>query len=934
MSLLTFEPTSSRPNLAESMPETLYLIDAPSLIYQVFHALPPMSASDGTPTSAVFGFTRDLLYLREEKKPDYLICAFDPSGPTFRDEMYSEYKATRSAMPDDLRLQWRAIDEVLEALGVLRAEVPGFEADDVIATIARRAAERGIRTFIGSGDKDCRQLLTPGIAIYNIRKDEVFDEAALQRDWGIRPDQVVDLLAMVGDSIDNIPGMAGVGPKTAAALLAEHGTLEGVLANVDRISGTKRQENVRRGAAVARRGQTLVALRSDVPIEIDWEAARVRPPDAPRLAALFRRFGFRRLEAQFAAAPEPAARSDATYHLVNDPEQFGSLCRQLAAEPAFALHVERATGRPAAQEIVGVAVAWKPGEAWYVPMRGPAGERHVEASEVLEGLRPLLESPTPRKLAHDLKRQALVLRRSGVRLAGLAVDTMIADYLMEAGERSHSLDQLAQRYLGHTLTDRAALVGKGSNEVPADQVPIAAVAAHAGERADVSLRLSAELEHKLREICLWSLYETLERPLVSVLIEMEHHGIALDVPLLDRLAREFAAKLAEIEERIYASAGRPFNIASPIQLRQVLFDELRLPVLKRTKTGPSTDQEVLEGLAAQHSLPALLIEHRQIAKLKGTYVDALPKLVHPHTGRLHASFNQVVAATGRLSSSDPNLQNIPIRTEQGRQIRQAFIPRSGQRTTEERARAGAAGTAGTSQAWEWRLLTADYSQVELRILAHFSQDEALCRAFAGDEDIHSVVAAQIFRVDAAAVSPAMRRTAKTVNFGVIYGLSPFGLATRLGIPQEAAAAFIRAYFEKYCGVEAFIQQVLGEACRQGWVGTILGRRRRISGVRPAAKFPLNQPEREAVNTVVQGSAADLIKKAMIDLDARLRAGRLETRMLLQIHDELVLEGPAHEMDRVAPLVVAAMTGALELRVPLKVDVAVGANWLDVEPLAG
>ncbi len=908
------------------MADTLFLIDAHSLIFQVFHGIPEMSAPDGRPTNAVFGFSRDLLNLIELKKPNYLICAFDTSGPTFRDELYTEYKANRPPMPENLRPQIELIQQVIGAMGIPVLECRGFEADDVVATVVRQANDRNIHTFICTSDKDVRQLIGPQVVVYNIRKDEIFDADVLQREWGIRPDQVVDLLAMTGDSVDNVPGIDGVGPKTAAALLQQFGTLENVLANLERVSGAKRQENLRAGAEQGRRARELVLLRSDVPIQVDWEAARVKKFDAPRLTDLFRQFGFRRLTEQFGNQSPPPAEWKASYETVQSIAQLENLVDELSRQPRFAFDLITTESHPMRSRLVGISLAWKPNEAWYVAVRAPIGDRCLPESNVLTTLRTVLESDRVIKLGHNLKHHAITLRRAGICLSLLGLDTMVADYLLEAGERSHNLDQIGSRYLQHTTKRLADLRGTGQQQFTLDRVPVSEIAQYAGEIALVVLRASEVLEPRLKAHGLWNLYETLENPLIEVLADMEFEGVLVDVQLLARLSREFADRLQEIEREIYSLAGGEFNIASPIQLRDVLFEKLELPVLKRTKTGPSTDQEVLEELAQQHPLPALLIEHRQVAKLKNTYVDAIPELVNPDTGRVHATLNQVVAATGRLSSSDPNLQNIPIRTEQGRQIRQAFVAR---KPTMIQASAGdnhPESTAGQG----WRLLTADYSQIELRILAHLSGDPELCRAFSEDQDIHTFVASQIYGVQPSETSSEMRRGAKTVNFGVIYGLSPFGLAARLGISKEDAEAFIDSYFVKYRGVEAFIRQVLERASRDGYVTTILGRRRKIAGVRPKPGRWLNQPEREAVNTVVQGSAADLIKVAMVNLHRRIHREELRSRTILQIHDELLIEVPDDELHRMAVTVTEEMTGAIKLNVPLKVEVAAGPNWLDVE----
>jgi DNA polymerase I len=942
--------------------ERLYLIDAHALIFQVFHAIPEMSTPSGLPSNALFGFTRDLLYLRNDKRPEYLVCVFDAPGPTFRDGLYAEYKAHRGPMPDDLQLQIPLIHQVLEAMCIPVLSKPGFEADDLIATLARAGEQRGLEVFICSSDKDCRQLISDRVKIYNLRKHQIFDREALLQDWGITPEQVIDLQTLVGDSVDNVPGVPGVGIKTAAKLLQDYQTLDNVLANVDRIPGTKRQENLRAAGPIVALSRQLVRLETEVPVPLAWEDWRLRDWNAPRLLALFKEWGFHRFADQVRAAsmangPAPAETATSTptlvqdelfpfganageteddtapstsaaapsangwqavYQLVNTPAQLEAFCRELTRQERIAVDLETTGLDPLRAEMVGFAFSWKAGEGWYLPVRGPAGEPVLELAPTLACLRPILENPKIAKVNQNIKYDLLVLRQHGVAVAGVAGDPMVADYLLHAGERNHNMDILARTHLNHQVIPITDLIGKkGKKQLRMDEVATARVAEYSGEDADVAWRLSDILESQLPRQGLKKLYDELEVPLIEVLAELEFNGIRLDIPLLERLGADMTAQLTALEQEIYRSAGREFNIASLKQLRQVLFDEHKLPVKRRTGiTGEaSTDQETLEWLADQgHELPRKLVEHRQIAKLKGTYVDALPALVNPATGRIHTSFNQTVAATGRLSSSDPNLQNIPIRSEFGGQIRQAFLPANG-----------------------WRLLTADYSQIELRLLAHFTGDEGLTRTFAEGRDIHAAVAAQIYGVPEKDVTRTMRRVAKTVNFGVIYGISPHGLAPRLGISREEAAQFIDAYFARYPKVLAYQCRLLENCRRDGYVSTILGRRRAISGIRANSTYQQrNQPEREAINMEIQGSAADLIKVAMLNLQRRLKREKLQARMLLQIHDELVLEVPPAEVKRVAQAVRHEMTAALasQLQVPLEVDLAVGPNWLDVKPIGG
>jgi DNA polymerase-1 len=864
-----------------------------------------------------------MLYLIEEKKPDALICAFDLSGPTFRNEMFDRYKADRGEMPDELVGQIPKIERVLKAMAIPVLTCQGFEADDILATVGRLCDEAGANCFLVTGDKDCRQLITDRVAVFNIRKNQVFDAAALRQEWGVGPDQVVDFQSLVGDKVDNIPGVPGIGPKTAQSLLETYGTLDNLLEHASEVPGAKGKALVE-NRDVALLSRELVRLDCNVPVVPDWDASRVGGMDHEALAGLFAEFGFRSfLERATRIEPPPAPATTtalaANYQLVDTLAKLAELVAQLSKQSQISVDTETTHVSPRCAQIVGYSFAFVPGEGYYVPVRGPAGDAVLDPDKTLATLRPIFENPAIKKIGQNLKYDMIVLRAAGVRLAGVAFDTMVASYLLDAGGRSHNLDDLAQRYLNHTTIKIDQLIGKGKDQKRMDEVPVTQVATYAAEDADIPLRMHPILSARLAEMELENLNETVEVPLIDVLADMEFTGVRVDPTRLAELSARYGERLAVLEQEIEELAGHPLNIGSPKQLAQVLFQELGLPVVKKTKTGPSTDADVLEQLAESHALPAKIVEYRQYAKLKNTYVDALPTMIQPGTDRVHASFNQVVAATGRLSSSDPNLQNIPIRTEEGREIRSAFV----------------AGPLG------WKLLAADYSQIELRILAHYSEDPALCTAFDRDEDIHTLVASQVFGVPPNEVTSSMRRSAKAVNFGVIYGQSPFGLAKGLGISQEDAAQFIDGYFATYRGVAQFMLRTLDECRRKGFVSTILGRRRAIQGVRPIdqltlatdhpSRKPLNLPERTAVNSVIQGSAADLIKLAMIAIDGRLRNESLDAKMILQIHDELVFEVAPDDVDRLAQLVQQDMRSVLQLRVPLKVDVKWGDNWAECEP---
>jgi DNA polymerase-1 len=923
-----------------------------------------MTSPSGLPTNALFGFTRDMLFLRSQK-PEYLVCAFDVSDKTFRTALAPTYKAHRDPMPPDLAAQIPLIHKVLDALSIPVVSHPDYEADDVLATLSKAGTGRGLDVWLCTSDKDCRQLINDRVLMFNLRKRQAFGRKELLEDWGVTPEQVVDLQTLVGDSVDNVRGVEGIGVKTAAKLLQQFGTLDNLLKHIDEVPGAKKQEGLKAALPYLEQTRTLVRLVANVPVPVNWDSWRLQGIKTEPLLKLFQEWGFHGLARQvrelaagtgsqqnslfngeelfpFGAnvagkeeddpAPKAPAKWEADYHLVNTPALFDAFLDRLRAQKRFAVDLETTGLEPLRCDIVGYAFSWKKGEAWYLPVRGPADEPLLDPARTLSRLKPLLEDARIQKVNQNIKYDLLVLRGQGVNPAGIAGDPMVADYLLHAGERSHSLEDLASRYLKHQVIPITDLIGKKTKKQPQlrmDQVPTARVCEYSGEDADVAWRLCEELEPKLESLgrdvglaSLRTLYHDLEVPLIEVLAELEYNGIRLDGDLLKRLSAEMDKQLTNIEESIYKLAGKKFNIGSLPQLRTILFDELKLPPQRKTGvTGAaSTDQETLEKLAAltsnpAHQLPKKILEHRQIAKLKSTYVDALPAMVNPRTGRIHASFNQTVTSTGRLSSSDPNLQNIPVRREMGQQIRQAFLPEAG-----------------------WKLLTADYSQIELRLLAHFTGDEALRGAFARDRDIHALVAAQIFGVAEAQITDSMRRTAKTVNFGVVYGISPVGLSERLKISRDEAARFIDSYFARYPRVLEYQQRLLAQCRKTGYVTTILGRRRRIEGIRPHSTYQQrNQPEREAINMEIQGSAADLIKLAMLNLFRRLRQEKMRSRMLLQIHDELVFETPPEEQESLAALVREEMTTplarSLRLQVPLKVDLGIGPNWLDVAAVA-
>lgn len=928
--------------------KTVYILDAYCILYQLFHALPPMNSPQGEPVAAVYGFTRDLFSLLEKHQPDYFFCAFDMPEPTFRAAIYDQYKANRTAMPDDLRPQIDFTRDILDAMGILPLGISGFEADDILATIAGMVAEQGGRCVLVTSDKDCRQLINAQVSLFNLRKQSFYRTKELFDDWGIRPEQVVDFQSLVGDATDNIPGVPLIGPKIAAELLNKFGTLENVFEHVSEIAGKKRQENIKNNKEIALMCRQLVRLRNDVPVKIDWTVNEYKGIDYEKLRELFYRFGFKSLLAKIdqtdrvgndgnigvksvttsniQSAVEPtlfdqkqktAAENlspklvNPTYHLVDTPEKFEDFFKQLKMQPVFSFDTETAPIEPCFDAtsprytiIVGMSFAWNNNEAWYLPFCGPLGAATLNLKEILETLRPILENPAIGKIGQNLKYDIVVLRNAGVQLIGLVFDTIIADYLLR-NEMNHNLDDMAEYYLKHKTIQIKELIGSGKKQRQMNEVQTDIAADYAGEDALIVWLLYPLLKHRLEaQPEMSKLFYEIEIPLVAVLAEMEFIGVTVDTEMLKELSNRFTQKQNKIETEIYELAGHEFNIASPKQLATVLFDELGLKSVRKTKTGQSTDIEVLEELSSKHPLPAKVAEHRQLAKLKGTYIDALPALIHPVTGRIHSSFNQVVTSTGRLSSSHPNLQNIPVRTAEGKEIRRTFKP---------------------GQGFDL-LLSCDYSQIELRILAHFSGDERLCESFRNNEDIHTRVAGEVFGVAVEDVDSDRRRIAKTVNFGVIYGQSAFGLAKQLGISQKEAQKFIDGYFDKYSSIRIYLDTILDDCLAHGYVTTLFGHRRYFrDGIRSLRKGGLNRSEREAVNTVIQGTAADLIKQAMVRLYDQLPR-ELETNLLLQIHDELVFEVTKKDAEKLKQIVVETMMLGQPLRVPLVVDAELGKHW--------
>ena len=903
---------------------TLFLIDGNNQMYRAYHAFRGrgLSNAGGQSTHAVYVFVTMLRKLIADHKPAYLAASFDLAGPTFRDEIVTDYKANRAAMPDDLVEQIAFVHSACEAMGVPIVTAPGYEADDVIGTLARRAAAAGFDVAIVSMDKDFFQLVGDGIRIFDPRDDGTFYDAdGVVTKFGVKPSQVVDVLALVGDASDNVSGVPGVGKKGAIDLITEHGSLDALLEAAPSLAQKKYRETLVANRDQALQSRRLVTIHTDVPIEVDLETLRYGGPDRPRCFELFTQLDFQSLAADFAPPPAGAGTVTHDYALVRTPAELDGVVAALRAAGRFALAVIRDTPSAMQAPIVGLAVSTADYWARYIPVgHGGAAEggdllsvssrpEQPELESVLAALRPVLEDPSVAIVGHDIKADVILLARHGVALAGLDFDTMLAAYLLDATRPGHPLETTAVEHLKYQPLTEEDVCGKGAKAVRLSTLEPEAVLDFACERADVAWRLAAHLAPLLSAAQLTEVYRTLEMPLVPVLASIERAGIKVDVQALAGQSRVMEQELAAVTARIHELAGEAFNINSPKQLGEILFEKLQLPALRKTgKTkSASTAVEVLEELALTHEMPRLVLEWRALHKLKSTYVDALPLAVNPATGRIHTCFNQAVAATGRLSSEDPNLQNIPIRTEQGRRIRGAFVAEPGH-----------------------LLISADYSQIELRVLAHLSGDETLIEAFRSGEDIHDRTATKIFGEHSGLDPHELRRRAKIVNYALLYGKTAFTLARDINVPKDAAQAFIDAYFAGFPKVRAYIDGTIEEGRRTGIVKTLFGRRRLVPNL-TSSNFQIRaQAERETVNMPIQGTAADVLKFAMIQLHDELATRKLRTRMILTVHDELLFEAPKDEVDAAAALVRERMEGAVALAVPLTVDVGIGENWKDAK----
>ncbi len=898
----------------------LVLFDGNALIHRAFHALPPLTVSKtGEMVSAVYGFALMLLKVINELKPTHYAIAFDMKAPTFRHQLFHEYKAHRPPTPDELINQLGRVRELVEAFRIPIFELEGYEADDVLGTLSHQASQQDIDTVIVSGDADTMQLVSPRVRVLypkprgSFSDTMLYDEAAVIQKYSLKPEQIADFKALKGDPSDNIRGVPGIGEKTAVKLLQQFSSIEQIYEHIDEVAPAKLQTILRENEAIARQSKELATIVTQTPVTLNLDECQVSQYDRQRVTELLRELEFASLlprlpqiEAEKLAEVETRP-PQGDYHTVNTTPALDELVNRLSAAKSFALDIETTSLDPMSAQLVGISLSPAPGEAYYIPV-GHIGLGQVEQlplEMVIDRLKPPLEDNALAKLTHNGKYDTTVLAEYGIAVKNLTFDSMLAAYLL--GEKSLGLKALAFSKLAIEMTPISDLIGSGAKQIPMSQVEITRAADYACADADMTGRLKAMLEPELHQQELWQLFAEVELPLMPVLVRMERNGVALDIELLRQMSHRLGEQLLKLEAEIYNSVGHQFNINSPQQLSTVLFDELRLLPQRKTKGGYSTGASVLEELRGTHPIIEFILEYRQLSKLKSTYIDALPSLVNPKTKRVHTSFNQTRTATGRLSSSEPNLQNIPIRGELAKEVREAFIAPPGS-----------------------YLLAADYSQIDLRALAHLSQDNSLLDAFHHDEDIHAATAAQVFCAEPTEVTPDMRRVAKTVNFGVIYGMSDYGLEQATGLSREEAAQFIAAYFEKYPGVKKYLESTKEQARKLGFVQTILGRRRSIPEINSSNRQVREAAERMAINMPVQGTSADIIKVAMINLDREIEKRRLKSKMLLQVHDELIFEVPEAELEEMRQLAPEIMSTALKLSVPLKVDIKIGKNWGEME----
>lgn len=882
----------------------IYLIDGSAYIYRSFHALPPLTNADGIPTNAVLGFTNIIVKMMNDFEPSHAVICFDAKGPTFRHEVYEEYKANRPPMPDDLRQQIPYVKKVAEAFGIPTMEQQGLEADDVIGTLARKAEAQGFEVVIVTGDKDFMQLVTETCVISDPARDVYLDRDAVKEKLGVWPEQVVDIMALTGDTSDNVPGVPGIGKKTAPDLINAFGSLEGLYEQVETITKKKQKENLITNRDLAFLSRDLVTIKVDADLPFEPDSLVVPEPEAETLLPLFKELGFKKYIKMYSGPVKKVAK---TYVGVMSEELLNEVAQKIKAAPLVAVDTETTSLDAMQAEVVGISVSVTPHEAYYIPFghNGLESDGQLSKETVFSVIKPILEDGAVKKCGQNIKYDILALKNSGIELQGVVFDTMIASYILNPARRSHGMDELAMELFDQKLISYEEVAGKGKKQLCFSEVPLSQAIPYAAEDADITLQLAQLFGKELKERDLDELFDTLEMPLMHLLAQMETEGVAVDTEELQEISKIFETEMATIEQSIYELAGETFNINSSQQLGAILFEKLELPVQKKTKkkTGYSTDAEVLTALAQMHEMPAQVLRYRTLSKLKSTYTDALVELVNPKTGRIHTSYNQTVAVTGRLSSSNPNLQNIPVRGDEGRMIRKAFVPKPGH-----------------------KLISADYSQIELRLLAHCSEDPILIDSFKSGDDIHRRTAAEMFDSSPMFVTDEERRHAKAVNFGIMYGMSPYGLSKELGITQKMAKTFIERYFDRYSGVKGFIDDCIAEATEKKTTSTLLGRIRPLPEIASANRNVKQFAERSAVNTPIQGTAADLIKLAMLKCQEVIEEKELKTRMIMSVHDEIVFEVPDGEVDQVKPLMKEAMENVWELQVPLSVNIEVGTNW--------
>ncbi len=928
-------------------PRHVFLVDGSGFIFRAFHALPPMSRQDGTPVNAVYGFCNMLMKLLRDTDADHIAVIFDSSRKTFRNEIYPDYKANRPPPPEELIPQFQLCREAVEAFNISAIDLPGYEADDLIATYTRQAREAGAEVTVVSSDKDLMQLVEDKVILYDAMRNRQLGIDAVHEKFGVGPDKVVEVQALAGDSVDNVPGVPGIGVKTAAHLITEYGSLENLLAHAGEIKQPKRRESLISNTELARTSRSLVLLKDDVPIEHGLESFVVRKPDLALLANFLRDQGFKSIVARIESqtgntdnvsgdAPgtikeEASTKVERAYELVQDENVLAEWITAAIKAGIVAIDTETTSLDGKRAKLVGFSLSIKSGSACYVPVSHKQSEiqdaldlededgdgslpeiapKQIALDRAVALLKPLLENPGVLKVGHNIKYDSLVLLSHDINIAPVD-DTLVMSHVLDAGKHGHGMDELAMLHFGHANIKFAEVVGSGRKRITFDYVPLSIARDYAAEDADITLRLHGFLKPRLMADKMITVYERVERPLIPVLLEMERTGILVDPKFLRELSVDFSERLGKLEVAIHKLAGEEFNIASPKQLGEILFDKMGIPGGKKGKTGAyGTSADILEGLSADgHELPTSVLEWRQLAKLKSTYTDSLIEQINPDTGRVHTSYAMASASTGRLASTDPNLQNIPIRTEEGRKIREAFIANK-----------------------DNRLVSLDYSQIELRVLAHMAHIDALVEAFRSGLDIHALTASQVFGLPIEGMDPMTRRRAKAINFGIIYGISPFGLARQLGIPQGEARAYIDAYFEQYPGIRDYMEEIRSKARKIGYVTTLFGRHVHVTGINERNPAHRGFAERQAINAPIQGSAADIIKRAMIQIPAALEEADLKARMLLQVHDELLFEVPLVEVQETIDIATRIMEGAvgpkIELAVPLVVDAGVGKNWAE------